>query len=109
MGLNTASISGNLGQDPEVKYFDSGSVVCSFSVAVTTYKQGNKHTVWMPCKAWGKVAELIGESVFKGNQIAVTGSLDLEEWIGQDEQKKSRMVLVVRDVQLPPKREEPTY
>ena len=108
MGINVCTLSGNVGQDPEIKYFESGSVMTSFSVAVSNYKQGEKHTFWMPCKAWSKTAETIAEYVRKGNPVTVSGNLDFEEWTSEG-QKKSRTVLVVRDIQLPPKQQEPSY
>lgn len=104
MGINTTTLSGNTGKDPELKYFDSGSTIASFSLAVQGWdgKAKTKKTLWFTCKAFGKTAELIGEYVKKGNAITVSGQLDIEEW-ESNVGKQSRVVLIVRDVQLPAK------
>ena len=102
MSINVTTIAGNLGRDPEIKYLESGKIVASFSLAVPTFGQGEKGTLWMPCKAWAKVAELIGEHAKKGQMLTVTGRLDQETW-EKDDAKHSKVVLVVQDVQLPPK------
>lgn len=35
MSVNKVILLGNVGQDPKVKYFDSGSAVATFSLATT--------------------------------------------------------------------------
>ena len=39
MSLNVVHLVGRAGRDPEVKYFDSGKVVCNFSLAVNRIKR----------------------------------------------------------------------
>jgi single-strand DNA-binding protein len=104
MGINTATLSGRLGGDPDIKYLESGKVIASFNLAVDGYSKGEKKTLWFRCKAWDKVAELIGEHCKTGNQVTVSGPLDIEVY-ETDTGKKSVTVLVVRDIQLPPKGE----
>jgi single-strand DNA-binding protein len=108
MGINTATLSGNTGKDPEIKYLDSGTVIASFSLAVAGYdgKAKAKKTLWFNCKAFNKTAELIGEYVKKGQAITVSGQLDIEEW-ESNTGKQSKVVLIVRDVQLPAKSSGP--
>lgn len=103
MGINSTTLSGNVGQDPEVRWLESGSVVAKFSLAVQGYKNKEKTTMWFPCVAWGKTAETIGEYIKKGYQVTVSGSLDIEEWITPANEKRSKTVVIVRDIQLPPR------
>jgi single-strand DNA-binding protein len=106
MGINTATLSGNLGKDPLLTYLDSGSVVASFSIAVQGFRHGEKTTLWFDCKAWNKTAEVIADYTKKGSPVTVSGNLDVEEWIDRDSNsKRSKVVLVVRDIQLPPRAE----
>lgn len=106
MGINTVTISGNVGDDPEIRYFESGTNLASFSIAVTNYKKGEKHTVWVTCKAFNKVAELIGNYVTKGTNLAVSGKLDVESWVDkQTGAQRTKTVIIVNDVQLPSKKE----
>lgn len=99
--MNSVILIGNLGQDPEMKYFDSGSKVTKFSLALRGYskKEDKETTDWVSCEAWGKTAELIGEHCKKGNKLAIEGSLKTQKWEDNDGNKKSKsktFVLVSR-------------
>jgi single-strand DNA-binding protein len=72
--LNSVTLVGRAGKDPEIKYFDSGSVKASFSLAVDRPgSKENRTTDWFNIEAWGRLAEVMGEYLKKGTQIAVTG------------------------------------
>lgn len=78
-GLNKVMIIGNLGKDPEVRYWQSGSAVCKLTVAVgERVKKGEAwedHTEWVTVTAFGKTAELCGEYLAKGRQVYVEGKM----------------------------------
>ncbi|MFS8888403.1 single-stranded DNA-binding protein, partial [Synechococcus sp. R55.1] len=38
MSLNLVTLVGRAGMDPEVRYFESGKVVCTFSLAVNRFR-----------------------------------------------------------------------
>lgn len=97
--VNLVVLIGNLGRDPEVKFIDSGSAVCSFSIACDEEwkdKQGEKQkrTEWVRVVAWGKLAELCGEYLAKGRQCYVEGSLQTRKW--QDKEGKDRYTTEVK-------------
>ena len=54
--MNTTCLTGRLGNNPELKYFDSGKVKASFSIAVKGKKKDEAH--WINIEAWDKTAEL---------------------------------------------------
>lgn len=99
--MNTVNLIGNLGQDPEMKYFDSGTVVCSFSIALASYdkKEQKETTDWVLCKSWGKTAEVVGEYVKKGHKLGVCGSLKTDTW-EKDGKKQSKTYVLVSRVDL---------
>jgi len=111
MTINTSTFSGNVGKDPEIRYFDSGKSVTTFSLAVQQFT-GNqdKKSFWMPCKAFSKLGETICELVKKGNLVTVTGRIEEETWTQNNEQKR-KFVLIVSGIQFPrkPKEEEVTF
>lgn len=77
---NTVQLIGRLGKDPEVKSFDSGSKLATFSMATTdTYKNAKgekvKDTQWHNVVIWGKLADVAGKYLKKGNEVAVEGKL----------------------------------
>lgn len=79
MTLNSINLVGRAGQDPEVKYFESGSVLCKFTLAVNRPTR-NKETDWFDIEVWGKPAEVAANYVRKGSQIGVQGSLRMDSW-----------------------------
>ena len=82
--MNTITLIGRAGKDPEVKQFDNGSKT-SLSVATSrkyTDKQGNKQeqTEWHNVVAWGKTGEVIAKYVHKGDQVALQGMVTYRQY-----------------------------
>lgn len=75
-------IIGNVGRDPEMRYLQNGTAVCSFSVAVSRRwndKNSNEQrekTVWYRVSCWRQLAETANNYVKKGMQIMVEGELE---------------------------------
>ncbi|HIK18070.1 MAG TPA: single-stranded DNA-binding protein [Leptolyngbyaceae cyanobacterium M33_DOE_097] len=80
MSLNTVTLVGRVGGDPDVKYFESGSVVCKFSLAVNRASRSNDQPDWFSLELWGKQAEVAANYVRKGSLIGVTGALKFDYW-----------------------------
>ena len=90
--VNKVIIVGNLGRDPEIRYAPSGDAVCNVSIATTdTWKDkqtGEKKeaTEWRRVVEWhrvvffGKLAEIAGQYLKKGNAVYVEGSLKTRKW-----------------------------
>ena len=64
--INSVVIVGRAGQDPDMKYFESGKVKTSFSVAVSRWSKEGEKTDWFNIELWDKNAEFAGEYVKKG-------------------------------------------
>lgn len=79
--MNCVQILGRLGQDPEIRYTQSGKAVCSFSVAIS---EGRDKTTWVRCTAWEKTAEIMGQYMTKGSIVAVEGRLVMNEYTNKD-------------------------
>lgn len=77
MHLNCVYLIGRVGQDPDIKYFESGSVVAKLSLAV---RRGRDTTDWFACEFWGKTAQVVADYVNKGSQIGIQGALKIEQW-----------------------------
>jgi single-strand DNA-binding protein len=70
--------TGRLTNDPELKYLNSGTPVCSFTLAVDRARkdaQGNKQTDFVRVIAWQKLGELCAQYLAKGRKALVTGEL----------------------------------
>jgi single-strand DNA-binding protein len=98
--MNTITVSGNVGRDPELKYSASGTAVVKFSVADTTGKDDNKKTVWHDVVVFKEQAENVAASVKKGSRVIVTGRLDKSDYTGKDGVKKQRVEIIADDVSI---------
>ncbi len=80
--MNSVVLVGRVGRDAEIKYFESGKVKASFSLAVNRWDTKTKSEVadWFNIDVWEKQAEFAGEYVKKGIQIAVDGRIALNKW-----------------------------
>jgi single-strand DNA-binding protein len=101
--INNCTFIGNVGKDPEAKYFESGSCVAEFTLAINKPpKDGQEQEPsWINCKAWGKTAQVAADYVRKGHRIAVVAHLDQESWTDRTTgEKRSKLVFIVDRLQL---------
>lgn len=85
--MNKLILLGRLTRDPEVRYTQSGKVVCQFTLAVdrfTTNEEGQREADFVPIVVWGKVAELCGNSLTKGQRALVDGRLQIRSYEAKD-------------------------
>ena len=97
--MNKVILLGNVGKDPEVKTFESGTIKVSFPLATTEKwkdKDGNKQesTEWHNCELWGKRAEVIQKYVKKGDKLYVEGKIKTESWEKEGEKKYTTKISV---------------
>lgn len=98
--LNSVNLVGRAGSNPDVKFFESGSMKATITLAVNR-KQKNSEPDWFLLEFWGKTAQVVSQYVHKGNLIAVTGSLKIEKWVDKKNQTDhSRPVIDVRELKL---------
>ena len=85
--MNNCSLIGRLTKDPEVKKTQSGTSVCSFTIAVDRrFKNadGTRQTDFIPCVGWRQVADIIGQYFHKGSRIGITGSIQTRSYDSQN-------------------------
>jgi single-strand DNA-binding protein len=100
---NRVQLTGNLGNNPEIKTFENGSKVARFSMATTeeyTTRKGEKasDTQWHFVSAWGKVAESIEADLKKGSFVSVDGRLTTRNYTDKNGQKKYITEIVANEV-----------
>ena len=100
--MNTATIIGRAGQDSEIKYFESGKVKTTFSIAVNRwdYKAKEETTDWYNIEVWDKQAEFAGEYIKKGRMVAVDGRISISKWTDQAGEERERFLIVANNVRL---------
>lgn len=82
----TGQLTGNLGRDPELKYFESGQIVATLSVAVRQRKRRGEDppAYWVKVEVWGKTAEWVADNLRKGDSVTCYGEVALEEFTRRD-------------------------
>jgi len=90
MGINSVTLVGRAGRDPEVRYFESGTVVANLTMAVNR-RNRNDEPDWFNLEIWGKQAQVAADYVKKGSLIGITGSFKMDSWkdrnTGEDRNK----------------------
>lgn len=85
-GVNKVIIIGNLGNDPETRYFPSGDAVTNITVATSeSWKdkqtgEQREATEWHRVQFNGRLAEIAGEYLKKGSKVYIEGSLRTRKW-----------------------------
>ena len=80
MSLNLVHLVGRAGRDPETKYFESGKVLCTLTLAVNRRSKNSDQPDWFDLEIWGKTAEVAANYVKKGGLIVIKGSLKMDTW-----------------------------
>ena len=82
MAVNKVILIGNVGKDPEVKYFDDNNAVANFSLATSErgFKTANgtevpERTDWHNIVCWRGLAKIAEQFVKKGTQIYIEGKI----------------------------------
>ena len=90
MAINSVTLVGRAGRDPEVRYFESGTVVANLTMAVNR-RNRNDEPDWFNLEIWGKQAQVAADYVKKGSLIGITGSFKMDSWkdrnTGEDRNK----------------------
>ena len=100
-GVNKVILIGNLGADPEVRYFPSGDGVANLSVATSeTWKDRNsgepqERTEWHRVVIRGKLAEAVKNYLHKGSKVYLEGKLHTRKWQDQSGQDRYTTEIVV--------------
>jgi len=98
--MNVITLVGRAGRDPEVRYFESGTMVANFTLAVNAFKKGEDPD-WFNLVIWGKQAQVAADYVRKGSQIAVSGRSTSEHWTDKTTgEKRSKPIVNVDRITL---------
>lgn len=97
---NHITVSGKVGQDPELRYTPSGMAVLTFSIADTYGKDEKKKTTWHNITVFNKLAENTANSIGKGSTVIVVGRYEQEEFTKKDGTKGKSVKLIADEVGL---------
>ncbi len=96
-GVNKTLFIGNLGKDPETKFFESGKQLTTFSIAVskswTKDREKREKTTWINIACWEKTAELANQMLKKGSRVWIEGELENQDWEKNGEKRISTQIV----------------
>lgn len=104
--VNKVILIGNVTRDVEVKTTPKGTAVAGITLAVNrSYKtdsgEKREEVTFVDVELWGRVAEIAGEYVKKGNPLYVEGRLKQDSWEDKDSgQKRTKLKVVAENIQL---------
>ena len=86
--MNQIIIEGNLGSDPEMKFFKDESLA-SFSLAHTPRQKVNGQyedgeTIWFRVTFWNSKSDAVVDSLKKGDKVLVVGKFSQSSFTGKD-------------------------
>lgn len=108
MNFNKAIIVGRVIKDPEIRTTPNGQTVASIGVASNRVWNSNtgerqEKTEFHNIVAWGKLAEICGQYLVKGQLALFEGRIETRSWDGQDGVKRYKTEIVAENMQMGPK------
>ena len=99
--LNKIILMGRLTRDPELRRTESGTAVCSFSIAVDRdfkSKNGEKETDFIDIVSWRATAEFVSKYFTKGRMAVVEGRLQIRDWTDKEGGKRRSAEVIADNV-----------
>lgn len=99
---NTFTVVGNLTQEPELRYTQNGTPLCSGGIASNRRYQVNgewqEQTSYFNFTAWRELAENIAASFNKGTRVVATGRLEQKNWTDKDGNTRTTFDFVIDEI-----------
>jgi single-strand DNA-binding protein len=90
------SFAGNLTDQPEVRYTDSGIARARFRGAVSGRRE--QEASFFPVVVWRDQAEHASQSLSKGSRVVVLGRLQQRSWTAEDGSARSAVEVVAEEL-----------
>jgi single-strand DNA-binding protein len=108
--MNRVLLTGRLTRDPELRSLASGKAVTTFNVATNEYAGGGKekaefHTI----VTWDKLAQVCGQYLGKGQQVAIEGRIQTRTWDDDAGKRHWRTEIVANHVEMLSGRKKKDY
>lgn len=99
---NTFTVVGNLTQEPELRYTQSGTPLCSGGIASNRRYQVNgqweEQTSYFNFTAWRELAENIAASFNKGTRVVATGRMEQKNWTDKDGNNRTSFDFIIDEI-----------
>ena len=99
---NGITLIGNLVEDPELRFTQSGTAMAKIRIAVTRrwMKDGEwqEEADFFGGTVWGQLAENAAESLKKGHRVILSGSLAQNQWTDKDGNNRTTYEVKIAEV-----------
>ncbi|MCE2615544.1 MAG: single-stranded DNA-binding protein [Phocaeicola sp.] len=107
MSLNKVQLIGNVGKDPDIRYYDSNQAVASFPLATTergyTLANGTQvpdRTEWHNIVLWRGLAQVAEKYVHKGDLLYIEGKIRSRQYDDQNGVHRTRVEIYVDNMEM---------
>lgn len=105
MNVNKVLLVGRLTRDPEIRSTASGQSVATLSLATNRFwkdKNGQKQdkTEFHNVVLWGRLAEIAGQYLTKGQEAYIEGRMETRKYTGKDGIERRTTEVVAENMQL---------
>ncbi|HEY3506694.1 MAG TPA: single-stranded DNA-binding protein [Actinocatenispora sp.] len=104
-GETVITVVGNLVNDPELRFTNSGAAVASFRIASTPRTFDRQSSEWkdgealfLTCSVWRQAAENVAESLQRGSRVIVQGRLKQRSYETREGEKRTVIELEVDEI-----------
>lgn len=98
--MNKVLLTGRLTRDPELRSLASGKAVTQFVVATNEYPGGKEKTEYHNVVTWDRLAEICGQYLAKGQQVALEGRIQTRQWDDADGKRHWKTEIVAGQVEM---------
>jgi len=99
--VNKVLLTGRLTRDPEMRSLASGKNVTQFSVATNEYgANGKERAEYHNIVTWDRLAEICGQYLGKGQQVAIEGRIQTRSWDDDRGQRHWKTEVVAASVEM---------
>ncbi len=101
--INSVTLIGRLGADPELKTNINGTSIVNFPLACHEYRRtdGGREMIthWFSCCAFGNLARWCSDFAHRGARVGIRGSLKQNTWETKTGEKRNTVEIQVRDIE----------
>ena len=107
--MNKVFLTGRLTRDPELRSLASGKAVTTFSLATNEYPGGKERTEYHNVVTWDRLAEICGQFLGKGQQVAIEGRIQTRSWDDEKSVRHWKTEIVASNVEMLSGRKKKDY
>ncbi|MCQ2204811.1 MAG: single-stranded DNA-binding protein [Bacteroidales bacterium] len=112
MSVNKVILLGNVGKDPDIRYFDQNRAVANFTLATTERAHTGKNdqqiperTEWHNIVVRGGLVQVVERFVHKGSKLYIEGKIRSRQYVDRDNQNRFVTEILVDELEILSKRE----